>query len=62
MVVAINVLNVAIPALHVPIESNPLRGRKKGTTNCLTRLEYIEFNNNMFPYTEYPTSTNKSNR
>jgi len=53
MVVAVNVLDVLIPALNVPIESNPTRERKKGTSsNCLTRPEYIEFNNNLFPYPE----------
>ncbi len=57
MVVAINMLSIRIPALNVPIESNPTRGRKKGSSsNCLTRPEYIEFNNNLFPYPEYNSS------
>ena len=53
MIVSVNSLGVKIPALDVPIESNPSRGRKKGTTSCLTQAEYIQFNENLFPYKEY---------
>ncbi len=43
--------------IHVPIESNPTRVKKKSTTkNCLTRAEYIEFNENLFPNHDYNTS------
>ena len=47
----------SIPILDIVIERNAKRGRKKGISHALTRQEYINYNEQLFPNKEHSCST-----
>ena len=47
----------SIPILDIEIESNAKRGRKKDISNTLTRQEYINYNEQLFPNKKPSCST-----